>query len=500
MLGYNTNFRQSMFGLNDVTLNSISTNLLTAAVAQIDDLTVNNSVVFPPGFKTKFTWLGTYGDATQYEIDDVVYYNGSSYVCVLDSLGNLPSNFTYFNLMTEKGADGVDGIDGVGFTFQNAFNIAVNYILNDVVSYNGSSYLCISDSIGNLPINSVYFSLIAQKGDNGTSIIFKNTFDNDTNYVLNDVVYFNGSSYICILNSVSHAPTNATYWSLIAQKGNVGATGATGASGMSFTFIGNYSGSTTYLINDVVFYNGSCYICKLVSAGNAPTNTTYWSLMAQKGDPGTNGSNGSNGSDGEDGRDGDDGNDGADGDATAANAAAAAAVISAAACVVSAGAAATSAGAAASSASAAASSASSAATSASNAASDAAECLEKTQNMESTPGTTNFVDRINVQNTSLANKVILKGSDGSVEADQIYSRGGLVADGAAQIGSSSTNTDTTNIHSNAINIGTSNCSTLNIGSALGSPFLDVNIKGLTIDLFGIVTINGVPFWNVPIRN
>ena len=51
----------------------------------------------------------------------------------------------------------------------------------------------------------------------------------------------------------------------------------------SFTFQGAYAGGTTYYPNDVVTYNNSTYICILQSTGNLPTNTTYWSLLAAAG-------------------------------------------------------------------------------------------------------------------------------------------------------------------------------------------------------------------------
>ena len=44
---------------------------------------------------------------------------------------------------------------------------------------------------------------------------------------------------------------------------------------------GAYSPSTTYHLLDFVSYQGSTYICKQTSTGNAPTNTTYWQIMAQ---------------------------------------------------------------------------------------------------------------------------------------------------------------------------------------------------------------------------
>lgn len=56
---------------------------------------------------------------------------------------------------------------------------------------------------------------------------------------------------------------------------------------IKFNWQGSYSGSTAYSVDDVVSYNGSSYICKLASTGNLPTNTTYWDQMSQAGTDGT---------------------------------------------------------------------------------------------------------------------------------------------------------------------------------------------------------------------
>lgn len=52
---------------------------------------------------------------------------------------------------------------------------------------------------------------------------------------------------------------------------------------IKFVWQGAYSGATAYVADDVVSYSGSSYICKLASTNNLPTNATYWSLMAQSG-------------------------------------------------------------------------------------------------------------------------------------------------------------------------------------------------------------------------
>ena len=59
----------------------------------------------------KFNWKGAYAGGTAYVIDDVVSYSGSSYICKLASTGNLPTNATYWEQMSAAGTDGTDGTD-----------------------------------------------------------------------------------------------------------------------------------------------------------------------------------------------------------------------------------------------------------------------------------------------------------------------------------------------------------------------------------------------------
>ena len=54
-----------------------------------------------------------------------------------------------------------------------------------------------------------------------------------------------------------------------------------------FNWKGVYAAGTAYVADDVVSSGGSSYMCILASTGNAPPNATYWSLMAQGGDVST---------------------------------------------------------------------------------------------------------------------------------------------------------------------------------------------------------------------
>lgn len=70
------------------------------------------------------------------------------------------------------------------------------------------------------------------QGDRGPAFTqYQGTWSSATAYVVNDAVSYNGSSYICILAHTNQAPPNATYWGVIASKGDTGATGAQGIQG-----------------------------------------------------------------------------------------------------------------------------------------------------------------------------------------------------------------------------------------------------------------------------
>ena len=61
--------------------------------------------------------------------------------------------------------------------------------------------------------------------------VSRGTYNNSTQYYLFDLVDYNGSSYIAKENSLGNLPTNTQYWQLIAEKGNTGSTGQTGPVG-----------------------------------------------------------------------------------------------------------------------------------------------------------------------------------------------------------------------------------------------------------------------------
>ena len=82
------------------------------------------------------------------------------------------------------------------------------------------------------------------QGNNGQPLIFRGSWNSTENYSINDVVEYQGSSWVAILLNQGNYPpsTNPTYWNLIASKGSDGSQGAQGAgAGLAVTEYTNYT-------------------------------------------------------------------------------------------------------------------------------------------------------------------------------------------------------------------------------------------------------------------
>lgn len=56
---------------------------------------------------------GEFNELTEYQVLDLVTYQGSSYISLQKTTGNLPTDEEYWQLVAEKGDKGEQGIQGV---------------------------------------------------------------------------------------------------------------------------------------------------------------------------------------------------------------------------------------------------------------------------------------------------------------------------------------------------------------------------------------------------
>lgn len=158
------------------------------------------------------------------------------------------------------GATGAMGPAGpVGMMFRGSYSSVVNYGLNDVVSYQGSSYISMAASNdGNTPaLSSAYWSVLAAQGGAGVQGAVGAT-------------------------GATGAPGVA------GPQGPPGAVGAAGTVGMNYR--GAWGSGVNYQVNDAVLFGGSTYLAQVSSSGMEPDSSpAAWAVLAQKGSAGPSG-------------------------------------------------------------------------------------------------------------------------------------------------------------------------------------------------------------------
>jgi hypothetical protein len=161
-----------------------------------------NSLGYSLGVSSK----GAYAGGTQYYVNDIVSSSGSSYICILNSIGNAPPNATYWNLLVQAGTNGTNGTNGsngtngTSFTWQGAWSSGLTYNANQTVSYSGSSYIAIATSTGANPSSSPgSWTLMAQAGAGNVNGPGSSTNGN--------LVSWNGTAGATIADSGKAAPS-----------------------------------------------------------------------------------------------------------------------------------------------------------------------------------------------------------------------------------------------------------------------------------------------------
>ena len=154
-------------------------------------------------------------------------------------------------------------------------------------------------------------------GLSGIGLIWEGTWNSGAQYLINDIVYYNGNSYIAVEGSININPSgDQSAWVLLAQSGASGLSGLSGRSGISglsglsgrsgisglsgiglIWVAGGWDFELTYSINDLVSYNGSSYISIADNNSNQIPSSSpgYWELVAASGISGRSGISGISG-------------------------------------------------------------------------------------------------------------------------------------------------------------------------------------------------------------
>lgn len=192
--------------------------------------------------RIRFKWRAGWTTGTAYTKDDIVYYRGRVYVCLIGHTAgaDIRNDFNKWELM-------LDGQEWRGNWQTNTI-----YGIGNIVKYNGYVYRCIGNHTSvilanlGLPNDIANWTLLA------TTYDWKNTWTTNFNYNLGDVVRYNGTVYICTQKHLS-AGTSAlgleddqASWTTVVT---------------SDYWSEDWTTSYRYVVDDVVRYGGIVYRC-----------------------------------------------------------------------------------------------------------------------------------------------------------------------------------------------------------------------------------------------
>lgn len=128
--------------------------------------------------------------------------------------GSIASGTNKIQEMDAKITEANTAINNINTTNTN-FSVWENYdntktyVPMNKVTYQGSSYVCIQQSTGNLPTNTAYWQLIAQKGQDGigTGDMNKSIYDTNNNGIVDNSEKIGGKSLNELVQNLGNTPS-----------------------------------------------------------------------------------------------------------------------------------------------------------------------------------------------------------------------------------------------------------------------------------------------------
>jgi hypothetical protein len=251
-------------------------------------------------------YKGAYNAGASYSIGDVVYYEGSGYVSIVDAnQGNAVTDNSKWQLVAHKGDTGSQGNQG---------DTGVQGDKGDTGSTGPTGAKGDTGSTGSQGDKGDTGASGSQgaKGDTGST--GPTGAKGDTGNT--------GSTGAKGDTGSTGAKGDTGSDGSPGAKGDTGDKGDTGAAGGEVAWQGAWATSTVYAVDDTVENDGSAYICIQAHTSGSDDEEpgvganweNYWSLMVEKGDTGAQGVKGDTGNTGAAGAKGDTGDTGSQGD------------------------------------------------------------------------------------------------------------------------------------------------------------------------------------------
>jgi len=178
---------------------------------------------------------------------------------------------------SEYSRDGQNGANGLGYKNRGTWSPDLSYSVQDVIYYNNSTYSCASGNINKVPPENSYYWYTFFDGFHSRGDWSNNNLLGDICYNTFDTVTFRNTQFTCASFNKSKTTPNSqpnpgydtTYWKRYIQ---------------GTYYAGQWISGGTYYYNDITIFKGTSYQCAsgITSSQDPPTlGSTYWNSTTQ---------------------------------------------------------------------------------------------------------------------------------------------------------------------------------------------------------------------------
>ncbi|GAF07581.1 WD40 repeat domain-containing protein [Paenibacillus pini] len=260
---------------NANTATSLANSATTAANNARDNANVKATYAqqqgdYALGVADSLVHKGIYNASTAYVVRNIIYYNGSTYMCISNTTGNLPTNTSYWRKLTNM-------------NWLGTYSTSTTYNFGDIVvdSLNQTLYMCILDGTLNKALTTVvnWTTLVSV----ASAISNANTATTQANTARDNA----NTATTSANNAATSANTKATFaqtqGDYAKAQGDYAKDKAEKAIEVGTSLInrGTYSNTLAYKPLNIVVYDSGVYQNIVQSTGILPTNSSYWQLLMQ---------------------------------------------------------------------------------------------------------------------------------------------------------------------------------------------------------------------------
>ena len=154
------------------------------------------------------------------------------------------------------------------FKWRGDWATSTAYVVDDIVKYGGNTYVCVTNHTSQSTSPAFYTDLDSNSywQLHTEGLFFKGDWAQSTHYKLNDLVKYGSFQYRTTTQHTSSSTFDPTKFEVYGE---------------GFQFEDTYNAATTYQDGDVVTYGGYSYVYinTTPSAGQTPTDNSYWDVL-----------------------------------------------------------------------------------------------------------------------------------------------------------------------------------------------------------------------------